>query len=81
MLTKMGVSKEELGDLLVKYSDFKKTLKPNQQALLEASSPTLEDAAASFGPAVSPSDLQSLFKEAAPAAMTNSTNVGSMVRK
>ena len=66
MLNKLGVSKDELNDLLTKISDFQKTLGPNQLKLFQGSLPTLQDAAASFGPDANPSTVQDFFNKANP---------------
>jgi hypothetical protein len=66
MLNRLGVSKDELSDLLTKISDLQKTLSPNQLTLLNGSLPTLEDAATAFGPTVDPLKVQEFFNKAHP---------------
>jgi hypothetical protein len=63
MLTKLGLSQEELADLLKKQSDFLKSLSPSQQAVVNSSSPSFAAAAASFGPDATENDLQRLVDD------------------
>ncbi len=68
MLKKLGVSKDELHDLLTKMSNLQKRLSPKQRRLFQESMPTLQDAAIAFGPDVDPLDVQKFFNKAHPIA-------------
>jgi hypothetical protein len=66
MLKKLGVSQDELTDLLTKISTLQKKLTPNQLTLFQGSLPTLEDAATAFGPTVDAVKVQNFFNKAHP---------------
>jgi hypothetical protein len=61
MLQELGLTSDEFNDLLQKYASFANSLDPAQKAVVENSIPKLHEAAASFGPDVTPGDLESLF--------------------
>lgn len=69
MLKRMGLTSDGLNDLLKQYREFHDKLKPEQQSVLKRSLPSLEDAAKSFGPDVTPKDLQDLFDPTSSGAM------------
>jgi hypothetical protein len=70
MLRRMGLKDgKELDDLLEAYRNFHKGLSPGQQGVLSRSLPSIEDAAKSFGPDVTPKDLQDLFDPTSSGAM------------
>lgn len=62
MLKQLGVSAGQLQDLFRKFESFFTSLDPQQQRVVKASMPDLEEAVAAFGPAVNQADLLSLFK-------------------
>ena len=58
MLKKMGLTHDEHKDLLSKFSAFHGSLNDNQKKVMARSMPTLEQAAKSFGPGVTPQHLE-----------------------
>jgi hypothetical protein len=75
MLKKLGLSEHELRDLLQKLSELESGLTTAQRAVLKSSSPTLSEAAATFGPDVTADDLRAFLKQAAPVDAMLSTNI------
>jgi hypothetical protein len=69
MHARLGLSPKDLTDLLNKYRDFHKGLSDAQKAVVTRSLPSIEDAMKSFGPDVTPEDLQSLFDPDSTGAM------------
>jgi hypothetical protein len=70
MLKRMGFTdRGMLDELLAKYQKFHDDLKPEQQTVLKRSLPSIEEAAKSFGPDVTPKDLQALFDPSSSGAM------------
>jgi hypothetical protein len=64
MIRRLGLKdQQDLKDLLSKYTTFVKGLSPAQQLVLKRSLPSVEEAAASFGPDVTADDLQKFFDE------------------
>jgi hypothetical protein len=61
MLKRLGLSDEELKDLLHKFVKFHKSLNDHQKAVIERSLPTTAAAAKTFGPTVTPEHLEQLF--------------------
>jgi hypothetical protein len=64
MLAVLGLSDSEFTDMLQKFNAFMSTLNANQQKVIQSSVPSATQAAASFGPDVSPSDVQYLVSQA-----------------
>jgi hypothetical protein len=62
MLKKMGLTHEELNDLLHKFRNFESSLNENQRAVVTQSLPTAAAAAKSFGPDISAHELERLIK-------------------
>lgn len=61
MLKRMGLSEQELKELLEHFRHFYKRLNDRQKAVVRRSLPTLEQAAKSFGPDVTSGQMQELF--------------------
>ena len=61
MLKRLGLSDEELKDLLHKFVKFHKSLNDHQKAVIDRSLPTTAAAAKTFGATVTPAHLQKLF--------------------
>jgi hypothetical protein len=66
MLKKLGLTKEQFHDLVRKHAAFVNSLDDHQRAVVRSSSPSVAEAAASFGPDAKPEDLQRLLDEAKP---------------
>lgn len=66
MLAQLGLTMDQLLDLLQKLSNFVKNLDSAQLAVVLSSMPTLTQAAALFGPYTSAGDLQRLLQQATP---------------
>ena len=64
MLKKMHLTDGELRDLLRKFHSFFKSLDKQQQAVVKYSLPKLERAAKTFGPDVTPDNLEDLLEAA-----------------
>lgn len=62
MLAALGLSGEQLRDLLNKFCTFLASLEERQQAVVRRSLPTITEALAAFGPEVTEADLLKLFK-------------------
>lgn len=62
MLKELGVSADELHDLLEKFHAFLASLDEPQRAAIRRSLPTLAEALAAFGPNVTEEDLLKLFE-------------------
>jgi hypothetical protein len=60
MLAALGLSDYEFTDMLQKFNNFMASLDANQQKIIQASIPSATQAAASFGPNISPTDVQNL---------------------
>jgi hypothetical protein len=64
MLRRLGLeNKQDLTDLLTQYTTFVNGLIPAYRLILKRSLPSVEEAAASFGPDVTADDLQKFFDE------------------
>jgi len=62
MLKKLGVSQDQLQDLFRKFESFFNTLNPQQQKVVKASLPTVQEAVQAFGADATAADLMSLFQ-------------------
>lgn len=62
MLKQLGVSQQQLQDLMQKFQTFFSSLDTQQQQVVKASMPTVKQAAAAFGSEVNEADLLDLFK-------------------
>lgn len=62
MLKQLGISLEQFNDLFQKFQAFFNSLDDQQKQVLQASLPTLKEAADAFGPGVNESDLLQLFQ-------------------
>jgi hypothetical protein len=67
MLKKLGLNEQQFRDLLARLHDLMLSLDPQQRIVVTSSLPTLAEAARSFGPNVSESDLEEFLEEAWPA--------------
>ena len=70
MLAALGLSDYEFTDMLQKFNNFMASLEANQQKVIQASIPSAAQAAASFGPSVSPADVQNLVTPPVPDAQS-----------
>jgi hypothetical protein len=61
MLKRLGLSDEELKELLQKFDKFHKSLNDRQRAVIDRSLPTTAATAKTFGATVTPAHLQKLF--------------------
>ena len=61
MLAAMGISQQDFSDFVTKFAQFRASLNPAQQAVLDAALPTTSAIAASFGPNCSVTDVEALF--------------------
>jgi hypothetical protein len=61
MLERSGLTEKEFFDLTHKFKAFHDSLNPAQRAAVQRSLPTVAEAAASFGPTVTPDQLDELF--------------------
>lgn len=68
MLTALGLSDHEFTDMLQKFNNFMASLDAKQKNIIQASIPSAAQAAASFGPNVSPADVQNLVTPPVPTA-------------
>ena len=66
MLRHLGLTDQELKDLLQKFNRFYGELNKDQQATVTRSLPALDEAARTFGPDVNAPDLDTLLKTHAP---------------
>ena len=60
-LYQLGLSREEFRDLLQKFSYFLGTLNEAQKDAVRRSNPTIAEAARSFGPEVTPEELEKIL--------------------
>jgi hypothetical protein len=70
MLEAMGISQQDFSDFVTKFEQFRTSLNPAQQGLLDAALPTTSAIAASFGPNCTVADVESLLQ----LAPTNKVN-------
>ncbi len=75
MLRELGLTQEQLKDLLKRHSDFMNSLDAAQKALVKSWSPSLEAAARSFGPGATAHDVQNLINHATPHGSVANHNV------
>lgn len=62
MLKQLRLTDKQFRDLLLKYTNFLKSLDADQQAVIKSSEPSMAQAAASFGPGASEADLRGLME-------------------
>ena len=63
MLKKMGLTQEELKDLLLKLAQLRASLNDRQRAVLDRSLPTHSAAATTFGADVTAGDLEKALSD------------------
>jgi hypothetical protein len=61
MLEKSGLTEDEFQDLVHKFQEFHRSLNKSQRDAIDRSLPTTAEAAATFGPGVTPELLGKLF--------------------
>jgi hypothetical protein len=81
MLRKLGLNDVQFRDLLAKLNKLMLSLDTKQRDVVTSSLPTLSEAARSFGPGVSESDLEAFLEEAWPADGIAVSNVASTARE
>jgi hypothetical protein len=79
MLKRMGLSEPELKDLLAHFRHFYSHLNERQKKVVRRSLPSLEQAAKTFGPGVSPDQMQELFDADSGGGTFNSEIAGNQV--
>ncbi len=62
LLKALGLSSDELNDLLKKLRDFLDSLNAAQRTVIERSLPVIKEALTAFGPNVTEAELLALFK-------------------
>lgn len=62
MLAAMGVSQQDFTDFVIKFEQFRDSLNPAQQALLDSALPSTSAIAASFGPNCTVADVELLLQ-------------------
>jgi hypothetical protein len=60
MLAAMGISQQDFTDFVTKFEQFRNSLNPAQQALLDSALPSTSQIAQSFGPNCSVEDVEAL---------------------
>jgi hypothetical protein len=66
MLRQLRLTEVQFRDLLQRYANFMNSLDADQKAVIKSTSPSLAQAAASFGPGASEADLLSLVERFSP---------------
>jgi len=61
-LDQLGLSSEEFRDLLQKFSSFLGTLNEAQRDAVRRSNPSIAEAARTFGPEVTPAELEKILE-------------------